>query len=201
MPQADFFARLGFFVIKGFLDEQTCAALRSEIRTNIQVPANIGNTGGYIVDEQYRKSKYAEVSKRSKSYVTSRLLTLKECLEQHFALLLSGCQDPSFLVYREGDYFRPHVDNSHNPDFPKAIRDRQVAVIVFLNGETTSPKPDSYCGGALIIHGVIEGFGDRSYAFPLVSEPGLLIAFRTDVVHEVSPVTNGERYTTVSWFY
>jgi SM-20-related protein len=201
MAQAEFFARLGCFVIKGFLDEDTCAGLRTEIRTNVQVPANIGSTGGYIVDEQFRKSKYAEVSERSQLYVKSRLLTLKERLEQHFALVLTGCQNPSFLVYGEGDYFRPHVDNSHNPDYPEAIRERRVAVIVFLNGESTIPKHDAYSGGNLIIHGTIEGFGNSSYAFPLTGEPGLLIAFKTDVVHEVSAVTRGERYSMVSWFY
>jgi SM-20-related protein len=201
MPQAEFFARLGFFVIKGFLDEGTCAGLRKEIRTNSQVPANIGSARGYIVDEQIRKSKYAEVSERSELYVKSHLLSLKEPLERHFDLALSGCQDPSFLVYREGDYFRPHVDNSQNLEYPEAIRERRVAVIVFLNGESTNPKPDSYCGGGLIIHGAIEGFGNRSYAFPLIGESGLLIAFRTDVVHEVAAVTSGERYSMVSWFY
>jgi SM-20-related protein len=33
-----------------------------------------------------------------------------------------------------------------------------------------------------------------------VGEPGLLVAFRSDTVHEVLPVTHGERFTVVSWF-
>jgi SM-20-related protein len=34
----------------------------------------------------------------------------------------------------------------------------------------------------------------------LIGEPGLLVAFRSDVLHEVEAVTHGERYSIVSWF-
>jgi predicted 2-oxoglutarate/Fe(II)-dependent dioxygenase YbiX len=29
----------------------------------------------------------------------------------------------------------------------------------------------------------------------------MLVAFRSDVLHQVSPVTKGERFTIVSWFF
>jgi predicted 2-oxoglutarate/Fe(II)-dependent dioxygenase YbiX len=35
---------------------------------------------------------------------------------------------------------------------------------------------------------------------PLEAEPGLLITFRAEALHAVSPVTHGERRTIVSWF-
>jgi SM-20-related protein len=33
-----------------------------------------------------------------------------------------------------------------------------------------------------------------------VPEAGLLIAFRSEMLHEVEPVTSGERVTIVSWY-
>jgi SM-20-related protein len=41
----------------------------------------------------------------------------------------------------------------------------------------------------------------QSVGFGVEGEEGLLIAFRSDLLHEVTPVTHGERYTLVSWFY
>jgi SM-20-related protein len=35
---------------------------------------------------------------------------------------------------------------------------------------------------------------------PLSGEPGLLVAFDSAMVHGVTPVTRGERYTIVTWF-
>jgi predicted 2-oxoglutarate/Fe(II)-dependent dioxygenase YbiX len=40
-----------------------------------------------------------------------------------------------------------------------------------------------------------------SIGLPVTGEAGSLIAFPSDMVHEVTPVSRGERYTVVSWFY
>jgi hypothetical protein len=40
----------------------------------------------------------------------------------------------------------------------------------------------------------------KTYGVPVIGEAGLLIAFGADMVHAVTPVTHGERYTIVSWF-
>jgi predicted 2-oxoglutarate/Fe(II)-dependent dioxygenase YbiX len=34
----------------------------------------------------------------------------------------------------------------------------------------------------------------------MVGEPGMLIAFRAETTHEITPVTHGERYSIVSWY-
>lgn len=204
IPYADFFTRLGMLVINNFLDAEVCTRLRAEASANANTPANVGTDNGYTVDEEQRRTKYALVSEQTESLVESRLLSIKPAVEKHFKLALTGCQKPSFLVYKEGDFFRLHCDNSHNPSYPQSIRDRQVSVVIFLNGETEEPEPDSYCGGSLLFHARINNPQVKSNGlrlrFPVTGKPGLLIAFRTDVVHEVTPVTQGKRYTIVSWF-
>lgn len=204
IPDVDFFARLGMLVIDDFLDAEVCAKLRAEARANANTPANVGIDNGYTVDEEQRRTKYAFVSEETITSIESRLLSIKPAVEKHFGMTLTACQKPSFLVYKEGDFFRLHCDNSNNPSYPQTIRDRQVSVVIFLNTESDEPTPDSYCGGKLIFRGGINTtqvkFNRLRMQFPLAGKTGLLIAFRTDVAHEVTPVTHGERYTVVSWF-
>ncbi len=52
----------------------------------------------------------------------------------------------------------------------------------------------------MTFYGLMEGAEWEKCAFSLEANSGLLIAFRSDVLHEVKPVTFGERLTVVSWF-
>jgi SM-20-related protein len=81
------------------------------------------------------------------------------------------------------------------------VRERQVSAVIFLNSAAEARGPESYSGGALTFYGLIDGPCWRGYGFPLVGEQGLLIAFRSDVLHEVTVVTRGERYSIVTWFF
>ena len=114
-------------------------------------------------------------------------------------MTLTDCQEPQFLVYREGDFFHRHRDSRRESDAAEFSKQRRVSVIVFLNGEDEVPGPDVYGGGSLTFYELMSGSGVE-YGIPLVGEPGLLVAFRPELLHEVTPVTHGERYTIVSWF-
>jgi predicted 2-oxoglutarate/Fe(II)-dependent dioxygenase YbiX len=46
-----------------------------------------------------------------------------------------------------------------------------------------------------------DAIGGENVGLPLAGEAGLLIAFPSHLVHSVSPVTAGERYTLVTWFF
>jgi predicted 2-oxoglutarate/Fe(II)-dependent dioxygenase YbiX len=72
--------------------------------------------------------------------------------------------------------------------------------VIFLNGTADDDAPAGYTGGELTFHGLLNGAEWEKCPFPLTAEPGLLVAFRSDTVHEVRPVTSGRRYTIVSWF-
>jgi len=71
-------------------------------------------------------------------------------------------------------------------------RHRRVSAIVFL-----SEAGRDYGGGELVFQ---TGYEQR-YARTLApSQRGSLLAFRSELSHEVTPVTHGERYTVVTWF-
>ncbi|HMH42773.1 MAG TPA: 2OG-Fe(II) oxygenase, partial [Pyrinomonadaceae bacterium] len=74
-------------------------------------------------------------------------------------------------------------------------KSRLVSVSIFLNRQSETEESDSYSGGSLV-------FSDwrSNKKFELAGEPGTLVAFRSEITHEVMPVTEGERYAIVSWY-
>lgn len=200
MLTSAFFARLGVFVVKDFFDAELCARIRSELRVATGSQATIYRKGTALIDENKRKTTRVEVDALTMSYVEERLQGLKPALESHFNLVLTDCDTPQFLVYKEGDFFRPHLDRRWKPDDLHYLKDRRVSVAIFLNGQAEDPGPDSYCGGSLKLYGLIDEPLWKACGFPLIGEQGLLVAFRSDVLHEVEAVTHGERYSIVSWF-
>jgi SM-20-related protein len=201
MPNAEFFTRLGLFVDKDFLDAEACARLRSDVRSATNIPATVRDKGDtYTVDESVRRTKWADVSAETRSFVEERVRALKPALERHFELELTGCQPLQFLVYRKGDFFQAHVDSVRESDAAEFSRERRLAVVLFLNSESGEPGPDSYGGGSLTFYGLLPDPRAKSYGLPLIGEAGLLVAFLPEVIHEVTAVTHGERYTVVTWF-
>jgi SM-20-related protein len=128
--------------------------------------------------------------------IEARLLALRQQIEGHFQVALQGCVTPQFLRYRKGDFYIAPRDN-------RLAKQRQISVVVFLNDHALRHQAlDFYDGGDLTFYRLIDDNPRwTNIGLPLTSEEGLLIAFRSQVVHEVTPVTRGERYTIVNWFF
>src|SRR5688500_1729636 len=107
-----FFTRFGLFVDLEFLDPETCGRLLGEARAATSVEATVEDEGGLQVDSGLRKTRIAKVDDATRALVRERLLKLIPALEQHFDVSLEGCEKPQFLVYRQGDFFSPHRDDS-----------------------------------------------------------------------------------------
>jgi len=80
-----------------------------------------------------------------------------------------------------------------------------VTVVIFVNGEHRTGNPDAvkidtYEGGNLVFYNLLEGERLARLGLSLTGHPGLLVAFDSAVIHEVKPVTRGERVTIVTWF-
>lgn len=75
-----------------------------------------------------------------------------------------------------------------------------MSVVIFLNSRSAVPGPGDYAGGALTFHGLVDDPAWRSFGFALDPTPGLPVAFPSHIVHEATPVTDGDRYTIVDWF-
>jgi SM-20-related protein len=202
MPTAEFFAKLGIFVAVDFLEKDLCSRIYSEACSAQQDELNV--VDGYTLSERrkpdVRRTKSAIVAAETTALVKKRLEALVGRLRSHFALSVSRCETPQFLIYNKGDFFRPHADSEDAVDKPDYIRARKLSAVIFLNGQTSRPREGCFSGGSLIFYGLMKDPRWINYGFPLASQPGVLVAFPSATVHEVSRVTHGQRYTIVSWF-
>lgn len=186
-----------YFEIAEALDDKACSVLRDEIRAALGGPAGLlGRPDQKSAWPEVRRTRRAEVSPETEARVTALLAAQKPALERHFGLALGACEKPQFLHYREGDFFVPHQDGN-TPLIHDESRFRRISAVIFLNGQSAEPAPESYAGGSLVLHEPYTG-PDLRIAMPAL--PGSMIAFRSETTHEVTPVTYGERFTIVSWY-
>ena len=187
-------AHFNLFLLRNFLDADTCAKLRAELTEapTTQAPVYIQGTEG-LVHEDIRKTTSVHPADDTFTDVHERLLQQLPALAQHFGEALHDCERPQFLRYKEGDFFVRHQDgNTRQLDFDH-LRVRRISIVVFLNDFSVEPQAGCYSGGLL-------KFDDKDQRFDLEGETGLLVAFTAETFHEVLPVTSGERFTIISWF-
>ncbi len=201
MPSFNFFRQLGLFIQEGFLPEQEAAVIQAAMQCQSQSPAELFRDGDQLVDETVRKTKLVAVSEARGKRLRQRILGLQPALEQHFQTELGECEGPQFLLYHAGDFFQPHRDRTDCEKNADQFRSRKVSIVIFINGDDTPSAGKGYTGGALTFYGLIDNPPWKPCGFPLVGQPGLLIAFRSEVTHAVEPVLQGTRYTAVSWFH
>ena len=202
MPPASFFGSFGLLAVPSFLDRDLCAEIRHEMATAGEVAATVRAADrSYAVDQQSRRTNWAEVSDQTSSLVSERLMSLRPDVAEVFGIEVGGVQRPQFLRYREGDFFAAHQDRGSDRKGAEFAQQREISVVIFLNDETSEDRPDTYEGGALTLFGLLDSDDDRSVGLPVSGEAGSLIGFPSEMLHEVTPITRGERFTVVSWFY
>lgn len=182
-----------------FVDASLCEQMRNRYRGG--EPALVTRANGVTsVDERSRRTLSVDADWESLAELEPRLTQLRPQLEQQFKTPLRGFQHPHFLCYRPGDFFRAHLDNADDPRQPNEIRARRVAVVLFLNGQSTRASPDTYRGGELVFYNPAATSPEQCRV-ALRGQQGLLVAFASSHLHEVLPVLQGQRFTIVTWFF
>jgi SM-20-related protein len=186
------------FLSKNFVDELTCAEWCSALLAGNSGAATVANaTGDSIIDSRTRRAICVSASSEIQREVQRRFVELAPKLQHYFGVRLSAVQAPQFLRYQRGDFFRPHRDDSTYPGHPHELRSRKVSVVLFLNACERLPRTGAYSGGQLRLY---TPDSEQSPFLEICGEAGLLIGFKSDVLHEVRPVTHGERFTVVTWY-
>ncbi len=101
---------------------------------------------------------------------------------------------PLFCRYRQGGHFRAHRDRSPDLLDAPAVRSRRISLVCLLNDADETRGAPAFDGGALVLYP----------EFLPVNAPlraGSIIAFSSDLLHEVRPVRLGTRYSAVAWLY
>lgn len=92
---------------------------------------------------------------------------------------------PSLCSYRTGMQYGPHTDAAFLPVGPQPLRS-DVSCTIFVSG------PEEYVGGELLIHLGTE-------LVRIAGKPGSAIFYPSTTVHEVTPVTSGERLVLITF--
>ena len=200
MNEHEIFTRLGLYLMRHFLDASLCEEIRAQMNTQAHEAGYVKTAeSGYIVDRNVRRTQIANIPVNYAYTIRDRLEALRPAIENHFAEQLSSQEKPQFLLYEPGDGYLLHRDiPSERVEEGALITGRRVSIVIFLNDRS---EEHSYSGGELVFYGLSPDPQWKDYGLPLEAETGLLVAFRSEILHEVRPVTNGERYTIVTWFH
>jgi SM-20-related protein len=150
--------------------------------------------GDSSANEEIRRAWEIELPDALHDDLVGRIHALHARLESFFAESLEPCEAVAALRYPPGAFYRTHRDVAAHPDAHQLHR-RAVSIIVFLNSGAPAPRA-AFTGGALRLHeidGALAAWRD------VVPVAGTLIAFRSDVLHEVLPVATGTRLSVVTW--
>lgn len=145
-------------------------------------------TGNNQLNSAIRRSKVSWISPNQVTEWIYRNLTdaVNEVNDNFFKYDLTMIENLQFTYYKEQEssFYTKHVDpivwnNPHN---------RKLSFVVQLS------DPSEYDGGDLKLH-----YSDQPIVVP--KQRGLVTFFPSFVLHEVTEVTRGDRYTLVGWVH
>lgn len=133
-----------------------------------------------VVKERLRVGHIMFVRPDSVMWFTEKLLTaIWDINQQKYGFTLIGMVDALQLTkYKPGDFYGNHRDTGTGK-----LRCRKLSFTIQLS------DPSGYQGGDLEIHGQPN----------LNKEKGSLIVFPSFLLHQVTPLERGERWSLVSW--
>ncbi len=180
------------FTAPAFLDVFTCRRIQRAMDTGSTEAAEVLEHGIERQDD-VRRTSSIDVDDEMLAHVEARLDRIRAPLGEFFGVPLVEREGPGFLRYDQGGFYKPHRDRGASAEWPAAAR-RRISIVVFLNSSRAADRRGDFAGGALQLYVDAE---------PVDVEPrrGLLVAFRSDVLHQVLPVADGVRDTIVDWFY
>lgn len=201
MIEPDFLRRCGVVIEPGFLDPQACQRVAGIMGRRRQVTlATVYGQGQHSVIEAARRTRLVSLPPAMIPGVEQRLDAWQPRLADHFKVELVAHEPPQFLRYTQGDHFRAHVDRVYDDPASPEISRRRVSVVVFLNASAKGGREGDYAGGNLVLYGLLPGEKWKQFGAAIPSSPGMLVAFSSDLRHEVTAVTSGMRATVVSWY-
>lgn len=182
-----------------FLDDLTCQRVIEEARTSESSLATVYGRGDLgSVDNRVRKVSRLKLRPTTTEFINHRLLEHRKTIEEHFSIVLNYVEGPQFLRYNVGDFFVAHQDGNTGLLQLTSDAERRVSVVIFLNAQSEGSVAGGYSGGSLKFSNY--RLEPHCREFELRSIVGTLVAFRSELTHEVTPVTHGERYSIVSWY-
>ena len=165
--------------------------------------ADTGELAGIFGDDlegkanpEVRRAWEVDVPEHLTALVEARMSAVRPALEAHFGARLREPDGLAYLRYPPGAFYRAHRDRRATPDSSNTHL-RAVSVVLFVNDPRGNP---AYSGGQLRFYGVLGEGPLEDVGLDAEPEGGTLVAFPSTVLHEVTPVFDGVRFSVVTWF-
>ncbi|MBF2053977.1 MAG: 2OG-Fe(II) oxygenase [Candidatus Sericytochromatia bacterium] len=191
------------YVKRQFLTLAECQQLVSDLHQSEHAPSlTYYAHSGPVVDASYRSTREINVSRHVRDQVVQKLIVLHQEMQDYFQLQFVNMEGLQFLSYQPGDFFKAHRDNHSSPN---PLAERKLSLLLFLNApkealtDSLPAELYDYEGGLLVFYRPSRRPPYQPVGMPLQVAPGMLIGFRPDVLHEVTPVISGQRFTIVTW--
>ncbi len=181
---------LGMLAVDDVLPNALCQAILAKHPEWYEEAASIHRDADTTVDQAVRSTRVLTPPKETKHEIQQCLTNLVPQLQDHFAVDLERVEKAQVLRYGVGDKFRKHRDGSADPE-TKGQLFRKVSLVLAIS------ETNAYAGGDFVIFPESIDLHGRGCVVRIPS--GGLLAFRADLQHEVTEVTNGERFSVVSW--
>jgi PKHD-type hydroxylase len=161
-------------IFENFLSKEECNLILNKCKSEL----TLSNGEVYGNNDKLRKSSVAGVS--DLGFLNERLTNkLRETFNIN-GMEVTSLGNYQFTEYKEGEYFDWHTDSTGI-----IYRDRFTSIVIQLN--------DSYEGGVLEIKNI------KGELVPIENKIGTLYIFNSRLLHRVTPVSNGVRYSLVNW--
>jgi predicted 2-oxoglutarate/Fe(II)-dependent dioxygenase YbiX len=190
------FTHLGLFVREAFLDAALLRHVRQAIAGDPGDPAEVLDVSrdDLALRAEVRRAWDVTLPDALEQAVLERLETVRAELEAWCRQPLDRCDAVAALRYPTGAFYRTHRDASGDAG-GWSLHRRAVSVVVFVNSGAGHAGGE-FSGGALRVHELVDGDDDGLDVWP---EAGTLVAFPSSLLHEVTKVEWGERYSLVAW--
>ena len=186
-------------LIKQYVTEEFCDRMVAIAKQAAVNPSGVfGQDKSEMISNYFRTSNFCrmpiEVYDEMKR-VLERMMAYFVNSDGHYASI-KLCEGIQFLQYNEqrNGHFSAHTDNAYfdaDGKFIYTSPKRTFTSVLYLN--------DDYEGGELILNSVLD---ENDQPIRLKPKKGEVVIFPSDVrfMHEVTPVTKGERYSVVGWY-
>jgi predicted 2-oxoglutarate/Fe(II)-dependent dioxygenase YbiX len=192
------FSELGLFVRDGFLDAASLRAVRQVLEDEHGDPAEVlhGAADALAVSADVRRAWEVTLPDHLEEDLLARIEGLRPELEHWCGRPLARCGGLVALRYPPGAFYRTHRDAASSPD-QQGLHRRAVSIVVFINSGGNAATAE-FRGGALRLYELLDE-GEEDAGLDLQPEAGTLLAFPSSLLHEVTVVEEGQRYTVVTW--
>lgn len=148
--------------------------------------AQTGGAGENCLDHRRSFTSWIRPNEHT-AWIYQKLTSLVlENNEKYFNFDLTMLENLQFTYYNSSEEgcYKSHVD----PHIWELPHNRKLSLVMQLS------DPSEYEGGELLLH-------NSCNPIAIKKEKGMIVSFPSYTLHEVTPVTKGERYSLVAWVH